>query len=152
MSEDYSDWKVLASELNYQSNGDYEDEENTKKEELSESLHKEYQEVANWCNESGKYHIEEATEDGVTYYKVAANPEPTEEEKEAHVREIRDSYLVEYVDPYVTNPLRWADLSEEEQTNITNYRLYLLNVPQEESFPDNKVMTYDEWKASASEQ
>lgn len=139
---DYSDWKINKNDFNYQDNGDSVDEENKKKFEKAESLHKEYETVANWCNESGKYHIEEA--DG--YYKVVENPKPTEEEKEARARATRDAYLVEYVDPYVTNPLRWADLSEEEQTNITNYRTYLLNVPQEDGFPDNKILTYEEWK------
>ena len=49
---DYSKWKILKTEL--------------------DEKQEEYSEVAEWCNESGEYHIED---DG-TYYKVVKNDEP----------------------------------------------------------------------------
>lgn len=64
---------------------------------------------------------------------------PTQEELDAiaasDVRERRDSLLVSQVDPIVSNPLRWADLSAQEQADVSAYRLALLDVPQQQGFP-----------------
>lgn len=105
---------------------------------------KEYSLVAEWCNENQQYTIQE---DG-DYYKVVPIPEPTTEEKAEQVRQLRDQYLQTYVDPLVTNPLRWADLTEQEQENIKAYRQYLLDIPQQEEFPDIEVKAYEEYKNS----
>ena len=51
------------------------------------------------------------------------------------VRDQRDSKLTNEVDPVVSNPLRWADLSEQEQADVSAYRLALLDVPQQQGFP-----------------
>ena len=51
------------------------------------------------------------------------------------VRVQRDSKLTNEVDPVVSNPLRWADLSEQEQADVSAYRLALLDVPQQQGFP-----------------
>lgn len=48
----------------------------------------------------------------------------------------RDKRLSEEVDPIVSNPLRWADLTEAKQTEWTTYRTDLLNVPQQAGFPN----------------
>lgn len=62
----YKNWKILKSELN--------------------EKQEEYSKVAQWCNESGQYHIEEQGE----YYTVAKNAEPTEEEiKQARIAELK---------------------------------------------------------------
>ena len=55
----------------------------------------------------------------------------------AMVRVQRDSKLTNEVDPVVSNPLRWADLSEQEQTEVSTYRTALLDVPQQSGFPHN---------------
>jgi hypothetical protein len=64
---------------------------------------------------------------------------PTQEELDAtlasQVRYERDQKLVSEVDPVVSNPLRWADLSEQEQADVSAYRLALLDVPQQQGFP-----------------
>lgn len=54
----------------------------------------------------------------------------------AFVRWQRDSLLHSEVDPIVTNPLRWADLTTEKQNEWTQYRNDLLNVPQQAGFPN----------------
>ena len=63
---------------------------------------------------------------------------PTQEELDvalaAEVREKRDGLLLE-VDAYVSNPLRWATLSADQQGAWTVYRQALLDVPQQETFP-----------------
>jgi len=52
------------------------------------------------------------------------------------VRFQRDSTLKYEVDPIVTNPLRWAELTTEKQNEWATYRTDLLNVPQQEGFPN----------------
>ena len=51
------------------------------------------------------------------------------------IRDQRDVKLRLEVDPVVSNPLRWADLSSEEQTEVAAYRTALLDVPQQPGFP-----------------
>jgi hypothetical protein len=46
----------------------------------------------------------------------------------AGVRAERDRLLATEVDPIVTNPLRWVDLTAEQQTAWTNYRRALLDI------------------------
>ncbi len=69
----------------------------------------------------------------------AAYVPPTQEELDAEaaggVRSIRNSKLSTEVDPLVSNPLRWADLTTEEQDDWAQYRLDLLNVTGQEGFP-----------------
>lgn len=64
---------------------------------------------------------------------------PTQDELDAtsasQVRYERDQRLVSEVDPVVSNPLRWADLSAQEQADVSAYRLALLDVPQQQGFP-----------------
>ena len=59
-------------------------------------------------------------------------PEPTGEEK---ARWKRDGLLRE-LDAIVTNPLRWNGFTEAEQQELAAYRQALLDVPQQEGFPD----------------
>ena len=65
---------------------------------------------------------------------------PTQEEIDAatagQVRAERDRILTTVVDPLVSNPLRWADLTEAKQTEWSQYRTDLLNVPQQSGFPN----------------
>jgi len=65
---------------------------------------------------------------------------PTQEEIDAEtaqvVRRERDHRLSSEVDPIVSNSLRWADLTTEKQNEWTQYRTYLLNVPQQAGFPN----------------
>ena len=62
------------------------------------------------------------------------------------VREYRNYLLKEEVDPVVTNPLRWADLSEEEKILYTNYRKYLLDYTKQENWWEQNPKTMNEWK------
>jgi hypothetical protein len=52
-------------------------------------------------------------------------------------RAIRDSKLFIQIDPIVTNPLRWAELSPEKQQEWANYRRSLLDLPEQEGWPHN---------------
>ena len=119
----YKNWKILKSQYSEKA--------------------KEYAEVADWCNKNQKYLISENGD----YYEVQPIPEPTPEEKAMFVRSKRDYFLNTYIDPYVTNPLRWADMTQEQQEDITKYRRYLLEVPQSAGFPEIEVKTFEEWSA-----
>ena len=65
---------------------------------------------------------------------------PTQAELEAalavEVRADRDDRLLE-VDAIAGNALRWSELTTDVQTEWSNYRQGLLDVPQQASFPDN---------------
>jgi len=71
----------------------------------------------------------------------AAYVPPTQEELDAEaaggVRSIRNSKLSTEVDPLVSNPLRWADLTTEEQDDWAQYRLDLLGITDQAGFPYN---------------
>lgn len=90
---DYSDWKILKTEL--------------------DEKQEEYAEVAQWCNESNEYHIED---DG-TYYKVVENQEyiPTHDE----IKEQRKRYRQDHVDDTTSERSRrmangtWTDKDEQ---------------------------------------
>jgi hypothetical protein len=70
----------------------------------------------------------------------AAYVAPTQEELDAKLavslRFERDQKLVEEVDPIVTNPLRWAELTDAKQAEWTQYRTDLLNLPDQAGFPN----------------
>ena len=70
----------------------------------------------------------------------AAYVAPTQAELDAdtaaQVRSERDSILQTVVDPLVSNPLRWADLTSDKQAEWSQYRTDLLGVPQQAGFPN----------------
>lgn len=74
---------------------------------------------------------------------VAAYVPPTQDEldvaKAVEVRQVRDAELATVVDPLVSNPLRWADLTTDQQTAWGQYRTDLLNVPQQSGFPNTVI-------------
>lgn len=55
--------------------------------------------------------------------------------QEYSVRIERDLRLKNDVDPLVTNPLRWAELSADQQQAYADYRRALLDIPQQDGFP-----------------
>lgn len=83
--------------------------------------------------------------DGVRQFEVVKIPEPTVEQKSAWKREERNNLLVTVVDPVVTNPLRWEELDEAQKSKYRAYRLYLLDIPQQEEFPDIEIKSFEEF-------
>jgi hypothetical protein len=69
-----------------------------------------------------------------------AYEEPSQAELDAklaaRIRLERDNKLALEVDPIVSNSLRWNELSEAKQTKWSQYRIDLLNVPQQSGFPN----------------
>ena len=68
---------------------------------------------------------------------VAPTQAELDSETAANVRVERDNILATVVDPMVSNPLRWADLSSDKQAEWSKYRTDLLNVPQQSGFPNS---------------
>ena len=70
----------------------------------------------------------------------AAYVAPTQAELDAELaaslRAQRNSKLALEVDPIVSNPLRWNELTEAKQTEWAQYRTDLLDVPQQSGFPN----------------
>lgn len=81
---------------------------------------------------------------GQWYIKGYA-PEKSDSIKATEIRLLRDKYLKEYIDP-MQLIIRWDTLTSEEQAYYKAYRQYLLNIPQEETFPNNQVLTYTQWR------
>ena len=75
--------------------------------------------------------------------KTAAYVPPTQEELDAvasrETRVERKIILATVVDPLVSNPLRWADLTVEQQQAWADYRRALLDVPQQSGFPSDVI-------------
>ena len=70
---------------------------------------------------------------------VELTQEELDAETAAQVRSDREYKLFTEVDPLVSNFLRWADISSEKQTEWTQYRIDLLDVPQQSGFPNNII-------------
>ena len=68
---------------------------------------------------------------------VAPTQAELDEETAANVRAERDNILATVVDPLVSNPHRWAEMTADKQTEWSQYRTDLLNVPQQSGFPNN---------------
>ena len=67
---------------------------------------------------------------------VAPTQAELDAELAANLRGQRDQRLAEEVDPLVTNPLRWAELTDAKQAEWTQYRTDLLNLPAQSGFPN----------------
>jgi len=69
----------------------------------------------------------------------AAYVAPTQAELDAaaaaYVRMERDNILSTVVDPIVSNPLRWADMTSEKQAEWASYRTALLDITDQDGFP-----------------
>lgn len=111
--------------------------------------------VEEWSATDRKFHpdlrIEQDNEHQVSdfvqcdgEYLLRQDPRAIESEK-ARVRSIRDSYLVEFVDPVVSNPLRWADMTEEEKQRYADYRRYLLDFTTQENWWEGIPKTLEQW-------
>ena len=81
--------------------------------------------------------------------KIYVSEEELAQAKGDETRSIRNQYLETYVDPVVSNPLRWGEMTAEEQQEYADYRRSLLDITECAEFPNVEVMTFDEWKQSA---
>ena len=68
---------------------------------------------------------------------VAPTQAELDEQKATGIRLERDQLLAVVVDPIVSNPLRWADMTAEKQAEWAAYRTALLNLTKQDGFPHN---------------
>ena len=68
---------------------------------------------------------------------VAPTQVELDAELAANLRGQRDQKLVNEVDPIVTNPLRWAELTDDKQAEWIQYRTDLLNLSDQSGFPNS---------------
>lgn len=60
---------------------------------------------------------------------------PTVDSVKESVRQARNHKLETEVDPIVSNPLRWNDLTPEQQQDVADYRRALLDMTDNPAFP-----------------
>ena len=118
-----------------------------KKEDL-ENKSTEYAKVAQWCNDSGEYHIDEVG----SFYKVVKNPEPTAEEIAQRVKAERDDYMastlakIDRYEKQAKAEITTTD-TEDDYKSMLVYLQYLRDIPQSENFPFLEVLNFENWRA-----
>ena len=70
----------------------------------------------------------------------------TVQKKKDNVRSERNNCLELYVDPIVSNPLRWNSLSQAEQQLYIDYRQYLLDFTNQEEWWEKRPLNFEDWK------
>lgn len=99
----YENWKILKSEID---------------EKIEE-----YSQVAEWCNNSGEYHIElYIDENDVEWYRTVKNPEPLPPTKEEQEQNRANAYQQE-VDPLHSRKQRKIILGEWTEDDEREYIL-----------------------------
>lgn len=79
----------------------------------------------------------EAGEFGAIAPYTPPSAEETAEVNAFYARMERDRILANEVDPIISNPLRWADMTAEEQNAWTAYRRALLDISDQAGFPND---------------
>ena len=100
-------------------------------------------------NHNKGYEIREVADGLEAWGLTAEEQEQVDlENKKNSVRGIRNSYLETYVDPFQL-VIRWGTLSEQEQTDLVNYRQYLLDFTNLENWWEFLPLTFEEWKEAS---
>ena len=66
------------------------------------------------------------------------------------VRNYRNHLLEVYIDPVVSNFLRWIEIPEEDKQVYQDYRRYLLDYTEQEGWWNQNPLTFEKWKASTN--
>lgn len=98
-------------------------------------------------NHNKGYDIKE-TETALEAWGLTAEEQAQKEldDKKASVRAVREQYFVDYVDWYQSKPLLWEEMTEEERADVANYRQYLKDYTQGESWWEENPLNFEEWK------
>lgn len=67
---------------------------------------------------------------------IAPTQAELDEDLSGNLRGQRDYKLITEVDPLVTNPLRWGELTDAKQAEWAQYRTDLLNLSEQSGFPN----------------
>ena len=95
-----------------------------------------YADLAVYCNKNGLI-----IEDKGNYLEAVNPPEPSDEEKQAHVRAVRNQYL-EQTDKYMI-----ADypITDDERELYRQYRTYLRDYTLSENWQESNPLKFEEW-------
>ena len=99
---------------------------------------KDYADLAVYCNNNGLI-----IEDKGDYLEAVNPPEPSDEEKKARVRQVRNQYL-EQTDKYMITDY---PITDDERELYKQYREYLRAYPECQDWYKANPKTYDEWYA-----
>ena len=97
---------------------------------------KEYADLAVYCNENGK-----VIEDNGDYLEAVNPPEPSDEEKKARIRAVRNQYL-EQTDKFLLSDY---PITSTQKTKYKQYRAYLRDYTLTEDWFEHEPMSFDEW-------
>lgn len=97
---------------------------------------KEYADLAIYCNKNCK-----VIEDKGDYLEAVNPPEPSDEEKKAHIRSVRNQYLEQ------TDKFMIADypISDDERELYKQYRTYLRDYTLTENWWESEPLKFEEW-------
>ena len=101
-----------------------------------------YADLAVYCNKNGKI-----IEDKGDYLEAVNPPEPSDEEKKAQVRAVRNQYL-EQTDKYMITDYPIAD---DERELYKQYREYLRDYTLTENWWESEPQKFEEWVSSISD-
>ena len=95
-----------------------------------------YADLAVYCNNNGLI-----IEDKGDYLEAVNPPEPSDEEKKARVRQVRNQYL-EQTDKYMITDY---PVSDEERELYKKYRAYLRDYTLSENWQESNPLKFEEW-------
>lgn len=104
----------------------------------NEMTNTKYADLAVYCNKNGL-----VIEDKGDYLEAVNPPEPTDEEKQTRVRQVRNQYLQD-TDKYIA--LSDFPITDEERELFKQYREYLRTYPECQDWYKANPKTYEEWK------
>ena len=67
--------------------------------------------------------------------KIEQNIQVDYDNKANNIRTTRNSILHAIVDPIICNPFRWNSLSDSDKALVEQYRLSLLDITSQDTFP-----------------
>ena len=97
-----------------------------------------YADLAVYCNKNGLI-----IEDKGDYLEAVNPPEPSVEEKEARVRQVRNQYLKQTDEFMITD----YPITDDERELYRQYRVYLRTYPECRDWYKANPKTYEEWYA-----
>ena len=104
---------------------------------------KEYADLAVYCNKNGLI-----IDDKGDYLEAVNPPEPSDEEKQAQVRAVRNQYL-EQTDKYMITDY---PISDEERELYRQYREYLRDYTLSENWWEHSPKDFSTWKEMLTEE
>ena len=98
-----------------------------------------YADLAVYCNKNGK-----VIEDKGDYLEAVNPPEPSIEDKQAQVRQVRNQYLKQTDEFMITD----YPITDEERELYRQYRKYLRDYTLSENWWESNPLKFEEWNNS----